>query len=280
MKQPLFCFRFDVDTPLCVTTGVPSLLELARKKGVSFTFFINMGRAVSYRYLVSRGKRRQEGIVSKLGSLEKLGLVETLKTGFFNPPVGIAHRAVVRSIFNEGHEVGLHGGRNHATWQYAADTWTQQRITEEITWGKKSLEEIIGCSVMAFSSPGWNGGPTVNRILSKLGFQYSADLHGKDGACIQVCTDSRLLQIRTNLSGEPGGVGYIEWLTASGLSQEGALARTEEALADGQATTVLYDHPCYAGIQKLELLEELIDLVVRHGYKITTMNDILARDGQ
>ena len=277
MSQPLFCFRFDVDTPLCIAVGVPNLLELARKKGVSFSFFINMGRAVSYRYLVGKGKQRRSEIVTKLGSLEKLGVAEALKTGIFNPLVGAANRAVVTDMFDSGHEIGLHGGKNHATWQYAADTWTRQRITEEIDWGKKSLEEIIGCPVTAFSSPGWNGGPTVNKILSEVGFRYSADLHGKDGACVQTCPVSRLFQIRTILSGEPGGVGYLEWLTASGMSQRDALAYIKSELKNGQSGIVLYDHPCYAGIQKLDLLAELIDLVSSHNYKIATMSDILTR---
>ena len=42
-----FCFRFDVDTPKCIKSGVPNLISLSKKLDVPFTFFINMGRGTS-----------------------------------------------------------------------------------------------------------------------------------------------------------------------------------------------------------------------------------------
>lgn len=280
MARPIFCFRFDVDTPRCIATGVPNLLALAREKGVRFTFFVNMGRAVSYRELLRNGRRGEAGTIVKLSSVEKQGLAETLKIALLNPVVGAAHRNVIHDVIGDGHEVGLHGGKNHAAWQYGAHTWQAGRISEEICWGKHVLEEISGSPVRAFSSPGWNGGPTVNRILSRLGCRYSADLHGGDSGAIQICSESGLAQVRTDLSGEPGGVGFLEWMAASGMDKKSSLDYVGARLEGQRLASVLYDHPCYAGIYQLELLSALIDLVRQRGFEITTMHDILARHGK
>jgi peptidoglycan/xylan/chitin deacetylase (PgdA/CDA1 family) len=280
VSRPLFCFRFDVDTPRCIAAGVPNLLVLAREKGVRFTFFMNMGRAVAYRNLLRRGRRGGAGAVTKLTSVQKLGLADTLKTGLLNPLVGAAHRRVIRNVIGAGHEVGLHGGKNHATWQYGAHAWPTGRIEEEIAWGKNALEDISGNPVRAFSSPGWNGGPVVNGVLSRLGFRYSADLHGEDRGTIQTCAASRLAQISTDISGEPGGVGFLEWLAASGMDTQDSLGYLDARLGQRRFASILYDHPCYAGIRKLELLAALIDRVRQRGYEITTMNDILSRHGR
>lgn len=280
MTRPLFCFRFDVDTPRCIATGVPNLLELASRKAVKFTFFVNMGRAVAYRNLLRKGRGREAGVVSKLTSVEKLGLAESLKIALFNPLVGAAQRGLINDAINAGHEVGLHGGKNHATWQYGAHSWSTARIHEEIAWGKKALEDISGSPVRAFSSPGWNGGPAINTMLSRLSFRYSADLHGDDYDTIQTCAVSRLAQISTNMSGEPGGVGFLEWLTASGMDTKTSLDYLDARLERQRFASILYDHPCYAGIHKLELLAALIDRVRQRGYEITTMSDVLERHGE
>ena len=41
----LCCFRFDADTHVCVSVGIPRLVELGNRLGARFTFFVNMGRA-------------------------------------------------------------------------------------------------------------------------------------------------------------------------------------------------------------------------------------------
>ena len=280
MSKPLFCFRFDVDTPLCVRRGVPALLAAGAEKGVPFTFFFNMGRAVSHRDVLRKRRSSLAQEVTKLTSKTKLGVAETLMTAVLNPWVGLGYRQHVRATLEQGHEVGLHGGRNHGTWQHGAQNWTSARIEAEVAWGKHALEDVLGAVVTAFSSPGWNGGPDVNAVLAKLGFRYAADLHGDAVDSFSTCELSRLTLVRTRLSGEPGGVGYLEWLTAAGHDDDAALECVESQLARHPPMMVLYDHPCYAGIQKLDLLLRLIDLVRDRGFTITTIANMLVHHEQ
>ena len=275
-----FCLRFDVDTAACIEAGVPALLAPAERQHVYFTFHVNMGRAVSYSSMIRKMLFR-DGVgpsehasstkTKKLGSLKKLGHLEYIRTAILNPVVGAANGAIIRRALNAGHEIGLHGGKNHATWQYNAHTWSAARIHREILWGKRRLEDICGTEIKSFSSPGWNGSSLINKVLSQLHFDYVADLHGSTSVTERPLEVPIIPNIRTRLTGEPGGVGYLEWLVASHDSKTEMLGVVSSELKNNEPLTVMYDHPCYAGRGQLALLSEIIDLVRERDYEITTI---------
>ena len=83
-----FCFRFDVDTHRCLDRGVPNLIKLGKELEVPFTFFVNMGRAVSrMNYFRKIFKKNSVG-VAKLSNLDKLGLRDFFIASILNPKVG------------------------------------------------------------------------------------------------------------------------------------------------------------------------------------------------
>lgn len=273
-----FCFRFDVDTHLCISKGMPNLLRLADELDVRFTFFVNMGRAISrLDYLRNRTTHGHGGTTAKLSTLKKLGVSGFLTAAILNPRVGAPHLDTIRAAHAAGHEIGLHGGSNHATWQNHGAHWPTSRIRREITLALDILRQSGIPMPCGFASPGWQGSDNLHEALQALGFRYVADIH--DPAAREVAPvrpDLRLLAVPTNLCGEPDGVGYLEHMRAEGLDDVQALDTFAEQLA-GRRLAVAYDHPYYAGVAELELIRRMIHVARDRGYEITTIENIIQK---
>ena len=128
----VLALRFDVDSVTCLEKGVPALLRLGDLHGVRFTFFVNMGRSFSWRYTLGRMLRRPRGGATasasagpsephKLSAAVKLGRMGVARTVALNPRLGRRYRSTLDLLHREGHELGLHGGSDHAAWQYGLD---------------------------------------------------------------------------------------------------------------------------------------------------------------
>lgn len=271
-----FCFRFDVDTHLCISKGMPNLLRLADELDVRFTFFVNMGRAISrLDYLRDKTSRGPGRTTAKLSNLRKLGLSGFLTAAILNPRVGAPHLDTIRAAHARGHEIGLHGGTNHATWLNHGARWPAARIRREITLALDFLRQSGIPMPRGFASPGWQGSDNLHAALEALGFCYVADVHDPEAQELKpVQPNLRLLAIPTNLCGEPDGVGYLEHMQAEGLSDAQALDTFSRQLGD-RHLAIAFDHPYYAGVAKLELIRRMIHIARDRGHEITTLERII-----
>jgi len=259
-----FCLRFDVDTPQCLHRGSLPLLELAKAENTSFTFFINPGRAISrwelvenvlQSALVQRTKERTDP--HRLPTTAKLSLSEILYVVAFNPCLLPGYGRVLRSLADSGHELGLHGGRNHSTWQNHAHQWDLERTTHEVAEGLRRMVANLRDPVSIFASPGWNTPPGLEQILAKQGFDVLADSHGHPGLPERY-PDDCLIDAPTWLAGEPGGIGYIEWHRAQGHSDQHIVDEVTGYLETTEPLVCLYDHPFFAGRYATDLLRRLL----------------------
>ena len=121
MNKRVLAFRFDIDSVQCLRR-TPRLRRVADARGVRFTFFLMMGRSahlgLALRHQCSRFARaltRKHRAVAQaqLSSARKLGLRGLLETIVFNPHLGRKYREEIDALFEDGHELGLHGGTNH-----------------------------------------------------------------------------------------------------------------------------------------------------------------------
>lgn len=292
--------RFDVDTHRCVRDGMPALSELGRELGAPFTFFVNMGRAVFLPGRLSPRRRTSSWsdprpVAAKLSAREKLGTRGWLEAALLNPRVGTGSPEVLRAAHEAGHEIGLHGGRNHARWQREADRWPPHRLGAEIDAMLPRLRDALGgAPVHGFASPGWTTHPALPELLAQRGFRYLADLHGpgplhgadhgppageseESGPGIAGTPSNPaapLPAVRTQLTGEPGGVAYLEHLRAVGLDDDAVVRRILEDLAAAGPRAALYDHPYHAGIRELETLRRIVESVRVEGYRIVPMAEL------
>jgi peptidoglycan/xylan/chitin deacetylase (PgdA/CDA1 family) len=280
---PLFAMRFDVDTHRCLTHGSPSLLRLGLELDARFTFFVSMGRladrAHALRRMLSTGGGGNGGdAVAKLPLRRKLGAVEIARVALWNPRAGAAHPREVRALHDAGHEVGLHGGRGHRRWQARAPGWDERRVAAEVRWGSARLLETGVPPPAGFSSPGWSGSPVVNRALARLGFTYVADRHGDGLAAVAAAAGAPgLLDVRTSVLGEPGGVGYIEWHRAQGHGDEDVVRDFRRRLAGTAEPVVAYDHPYWAGVHDIGLLRRLLVAARQEGRTVVTVEELVRR---
>ncbi len=276
-----FCFRFDVDTPKCIKKGVPNLISLSKKLDVPFTFFINMGRGTSrwsfIKKIIPFSSKSIPHTTFKLSNLKKLGLWDYFIMALFNPQVGNSHPHIIKSLKKAGHEVGLHGGSNHGEWQNESHSWGNQKFFKEIIPALNSLTKFLGERPLGFSSPGWCGSNDLNTILESLDFYYVADAYGGNLQNITCAKNtSNLLQVPTNILGEPGGIAYLESLRARNMNDNEILKDFSSKL-DERFFAVLYDHPYYAGIQELPMMEMMVDLVRSKGFQIVTLKTLVEK---
>lgn len=283
MSDRLFCFRFDVDSHRCIAQGVPNLLRLADQLDVKFTFFVNMGRLTSRPRIAARvlagalTKAPEQERVDKLPLRRKLGTYGMAEVLAVNPLVGAGHRGIVRQAHVAGHEIGLHGGRNHRVWQDSGKQWPAARIRREMEWGLAQLFEAGVPKPRGFSSPGWSGSAEVDRVAAEY-FDYIVDSRGHDANTVeQVGPDVALPRVPTNIYGEPGGIGYLEWQRARGAGDWELVDDFKRRLDRAGDFAVVYDHPFWAGIDDLPMTATLISAARDAGFRPAVMADLLDR---
>jgi peptidoglycan/xylan/chitin deacetylase (PgdA/CDA1 family) len=277
-----FSFRFDVDTHRCLALGVPELLKLGARLDVRFTFFVNMGRAVSRpqfvgKLLRARGGGRNGRRVYRLSSMQKLGLRDYLTAAVLNPKVGSSYGCVLRETEARGHEIGLHGGRNHAGWQSSGRFWSRSKLESEVAWGLAALDAACLSRPVGFASPGWQGSIELVSVLEEYGFHYVADAHGVGLERVGPWGRNRsLIEVSTGILGEPGGVGYLEYMRARGHSDGEVLADFAARLDATRDFAVVYDHPFYAGLRELATIEAMVGAARERGFEVVPLRELAA----
>ena len=278
LLERLFCLRFDVDTHRCIREGVPRLLHLLASESAPVTFFVNMGRAVDHRATLARWLRKtaRDAGTPRISARRKLGAGGYLTAALLNPRVGAGANAMVRRIEDEGHEVGLHGGLNHATWQIGAERWSEARFRAEIAGGLRLMDTAGVSRPTGFASPGWQGPARLWPVLEAAGFQYVADAHGLDESLGPAPGSESLLRVPTALTGEPDGVAYLEHRRAIGESTAEILDHFEACLEAAGDFVVAYDHPYHAGLHEIETLRQMIIIARSAGFRIATLAELAA----
>ena len=258
--------RFDVDTPRCVRAGMRELNRLSEEFAVPFVFFVNFGRAVDL--AARRGQRgdAEEG-VRKLSTLQKQTVFDIAELLVRNPHVADVGAKHIKSATSLGSEIGVHGGSNHGTWQWAYRDWDEQRIVTEVEWSTAAYKKLLGRNPVGFSSPGWVSDARLSPILADAGYRYMADLHGTG----EHAEAASLRNFATVLTGEPGGVGYFESCVARNLTIEQMLDEIDAAIAGSPGPVVLYDHPCFAGLRGRPLLRALLEHSKAKGWNLVTL---------
>jgi peptidoglycan/xylan/chitin deacetylase (PgdA/CDA1 family) len=267
-----FAFRFDIDTPTCLREGVPRLLDLSDRLDVQFTYFLSLGRAVSRMGALKRAfgrSRAPSGRAVGLSARRKLGLGRYVQLALLNQEIGRGSPSLVRTLSTSA-DLGLHGGRNHDHWQHRAQGWTKTKVEAEVDWGLAWLAEME-IDVKGFCSPGWSQPESLAEVLVERGFTYRADRHGVDETGAQIEAGG-LLNLGTNIAGEPGGVAYLEHMRASGASDSEIREAFRQRLRGVGDYAVSYDHPYYAGLHALQLLESLVQVAKDEGFVVTTMS--------
>jgi hypothetical protein len=250
---------------------------MSERLGIRCTYFLSVGRAVSRRgafgRLLTRSRSRTPRAAG-FSSLRKLGAPRYAALALLNPWIGRGSPSIVERLAVEA-DLGLHGGRNHDTWQNAAHGWSRERVAMELDWALDWLAER-GIHPLGFSSPGWTAPVGLPDLLADRGFLYRGDRYGAElGGGLE--ERPGFFNLATNLVGEPGGVAYLEHMRARGLEDGEIREAFRTRLLEIGEDAVMYDHPYYAGLQAVRLLEDLVRVARDEGFELVTMTDMATR---
>ncbi len=276
----VLCIRFDVDTPVCVTSGMEKLLHVAEREDVHFTFFCNMGCSISWSSVLrarfgsrSGPKERKH----KLPMHQKLGLSGLLRTIALNPEVGSANAEMLRRAKEHGHEIGLHGGRNHSAWHHGAASWDRARLRDEVEWGVNALGNAGVENVDSFASPGWTSPGSLPTVLGEFGFRFLCDeYHRGTRNPEKNALRNSLTNVPTNIVGT-GGVGYLEESAVLDQRSGDSRERFRRDLEEAGDFAMMYDHPCYAGGRGCGRLKEFISVAREMDFQILPVQEAMSR---
>lgn len=268
-------FRFDIDSHKCIRDGVPVLLELSNRYSIPFTFYVNVGRAVSIMdtmHSIRKKKESSEEHFQMLSARQKLGIKDYIYAAVVNPMLG-NYKKNILAIAQSGCELGLHGGMNHSHWHMHALNWSYSQIKCDLEKALRIMRSILPeYKPQGFAAPGFVANAAIEQVLQDMGFEYSSNWHENNTFKIRrLKNDFPCLGV--NLCGEPGGIAFWEYATASGWSDKQALEKFMN-MVNSHDEVVVFDHPYFVAMQKAKLLEETICCVMEQGHQVVTMKEL------
>lgn len=274
----VLALRFDVDSITCIERGIPKLEALADDFGVRFTFFVNMGYSFNHRLYLSalskRGQRRgaSGGPRSALPVLTKLGVPAALRTILFNPRLGDRYRATFDRLAADGHELGLHGGTDHAAWQRSLETLDAPALEALFRPAFETFRTRYD-QPRGFASPGFVYNDLVLDLLDREGFEYASDMPGEEPFVPGLdAGDGRThYQVPVNVLGS-SQVPIVEEGLARGLPHDQIVA-SAAAMIRERRFALMYGHPYVEGVHDAVLRDVLSE--VRDTHQIVPVRDYL-----
>lgn len=279
MMRKTIHYRFDIDTITCIEKGVPALLALAKRLGVRFSFYINMGHSIERREVLLRTPQRtvqnSVGTDSKISILRKLGIRDTFRTVFFNPRVAERGIATLHELLRDGHELGLHGGHNHSLWQRRAHEMTAESLSESLNPAYARFCELFG-PPKGFTCPGANSARDIYRIVSSLGVSYVSDEMPRTPRRPYLDATG-LWQIPVNA--HACMIPLQEHYRAKQFEPETVLTTIFTHL-DNMEVRTMYGHPVWEGYRDISLFETFIKTAMEIGYDFHTYDELLTKQHQ
>jgi undecaprenyl phosphate-alpha-L-ara4FN deformylase len=175
--------RCDIDFGIDLLQGVPFLLKELRKRNIKITFFISMGPD-SFKNCFKR--INEKGYIARIKNFNPIKILK--KFGFHyiasqyfkkNNFVGQAYPTIIKRIYSEGHEIGLHG-YDHFWWAENIFTAKKDQILKDMENARNSIKKIINKKEFVWASPNWRCNKIVIEEIDNKNNIYGADFRGKE----------------------------------------------------------------------------------------------------
>ncbi len=270
MMKRVIGLKVDVDTCEGMKHGVPRLAALFKKHGVRASFFVPMGKDHTG-WTVKRvfTKRGFISKASRVGVLNTYGF-KTLMYGLLLPGPNIALRnvALLRTLEQEGHEVGIHG-LDHVYWHdhiKGLDREKSRRILEEAA---STYSRIMGKDPRSFAAPGWMINQHALAWFEEKGFIYSSDVRGKSIFLPRLQGVSfKLPQVPTTLPTLDEAAGL------KGTDEESLVRFFLDSIGDG--VNILTVHAELEGKHWTGFLDSFIRQTKARGFRYERLAEIVA----
>ena len=274
--MPHLALKVDVDTWRGTREGVPRLVELLKRYQAGATFLFSLGPDHTGRAIkrVFRSGFLQK--VARTSVVEHYG-VRTLLYGTLlpGPDIGRREAALLRSVRDDGFEVGVH------TWDHIK--WQDYVVGKDAAWTRREMglalrrfEEIFGVAPRTHGAAGWQMNPAAYALEAEFGLSYASDCRGQspfqpvdaNGQCLGVP------QLPTTLPTLDELIG-LDGLTAQNVDQH-ILKTTSSIPAHGHVYTL---HAELEGLRFLETFERLLIGWRAQGYRLVSCAELFAAEG-
>jgi len=262
--------KVDVDTCEGMKRGVPKLAALFKKHGVRASFFVPMGKDhtgwTAKRVFTRRGfmsKAGRVGVVSTYG-------VKTLMYGLLlpGPNIALKNAPLLRSLAEEGHEVGIHG-LDHVYWHDHIKGMSGDNTRNILTEAVSTYRRIMGSDPHSFAAPGWMINQHALAFFEENGFTYSSDVRGKTIFLPKLAGRTfKLPQVPTTLPTLDEAVGL------KGSDQESLARFFVSSLTDG--INILTVHAELEGKNWAGFLESVLTETKARGFRYERLDEIVA----
>jgi peptidoglycan/xylan/chitin deacetylase (PgdA/CDA1 family) len=265
-----FALKIDVDTHRGLAEGVPRLATALRREGINASFYVAMGPDNSGRALMRIFRNR--GFIGKMVRTRAISMygLRTMLSGTLLPArqIALAMPGVVRSLREDGFEVGVHG-YDHVRWQDRIDRLGEDSLRGEIMAGFAVYRTIFGDEPLGFAAPGWRTNSMALRLLDSVGLLYRSDTRGRspfriwgDGTRLKTPEIPTTLPTLDEVIGRPG------------LEESGAIV---DLYLDRVRDDTLNVHTIHAeteGMGQLGIFIKLLDALRDRGAKFVRLCDV------
>jgi peptidoglycan/xylan/chitin deacetylase (PgdA/CDA1 family) len=208
---PSITLKVDVDTLRGTREGIPRLASLFARLQIPATFLFSVGPDHTGRALRRVFRRGFLGKVRRTSVASNYG-VSTLLYGTLlpGPDIGRLCRAEMRSVADQGFEVGLRA-YDHVKWQdgvaRASSVWT----CEQLECGIEAFETIFGFRPRIHGAAGWQLNAHVPALEQGFRFEIASDTRGFEpfmplgGGVLQIPTTLPTLDELVGLNGLQAG---------------------------------------------------------------------------
>lgn len=271
--MPLLALKIDVDTWRGTREGVPRLVELLKRHGAGATFLFSLGPDHTGRAIKRVFRPGFLSKVSRTSVVEHYG-IRTLLYGTVlpGPDIGRREAALLRSVRDDGFEVGIHTW-DHIKWQdYVAGKsagWTRAEMQKAVA----RFTEIFGTAPRTHGAAGWQMNESAYALEREFGFDYASDGRG-DHPFQPVDAQGRPLgvpQLPSTLPTLDELIG-IDGLTPANV-HEHLLQLTAAPPPHGHVYTL---HAELEGMKLLETFDRLLTGWKAQGYRLVSTAELFS----
>ncbi len=267
-----FCFRVDIDSAYGMRNGVPNILELLRKLDMPASFFVVMGGETGALELLRSPRTNIPSPVVgvKLPFLE----IARMLTKPYN--FAVKHADTLRAAMREGHDVGVHGWK-HREWTRSLD---RIDVNNRFSRMAELFSKTFGLLPSSFTAPAFRTNVTVLEALDRFEFQAAGDLEGV--VPFRPVVGERKfkhVQVPVTLKDEYTRP-LIEGLCFDGYTDSAVVKSITSRITAQEAKygfSCFYCHDVYEGINKLNLLKDVLTFVKLEGIEAITMGEAARR---
>ncbi len=267
MTDTLLAIKVDVDTERGTRLGVPRLLELFAELGIRATFLFALGPDNTGRALRRVFRPGFFGKVVRTSVLSTYG-IRTLLNGVLwpGPHIGRRHEALLRSVRDAGHEVGIHC-YDHVRWQDCLERMSLQEVREEFGRARREFQRIFGVPASTAGAAGWQANANSLEVYDEADLVYASDARGSAAFYPRVAGRVfRTLQIPTTLPTLDELLGRPEY-------PEAELVNHYLSVLQSGRLNVLTAHAEIEGMSKRELCADFLRRAKHSGVRFVRLDE-------